>query len=188
MFFSIFRKPTLCATSLLTKLHIQLEFEDNLTGHIGQLSIVGFFDSFEVYVISSFSHFIVTMTEISAASPNEEEQEQEISIREFMTTQKDFIENMQLMFQKHATATSMPLSSGPYRSSSDENNSNDASQQESHDRAIHENIPGASRKRNRVNQVNQNSQDTVTLQPSDSDSYSEESTCQRKDSEDPLSK
>ena len=47
------------------------------------------------------------MTEISAASPNEEEQEQEISIREFMKTQKQFIENMQLMFQKHATTTSM---------------------------------------------------------------------------------
>ena len=43
------------------------------------------------------------MTEISAASPNEEEQEQEISIREFMRTQKQFMENMQLMFQKHAT-------------------------------------------------------------------------------------
>ena len=129
------------------------------------------------------------MTEISAASPNEEEQEQEISIREFMKTQKQFMENMQLMFQKHATATSTPQSSGPYRSRTDENNSNDASQQESYDRAIHENIPGASRKTKRVNQFNQNSQDTVTLHPSDSDSYlSEDSTCQRKDSEDPLSK
>ena len=62
-------------------------------------------------------------------------------------------------------------------------------QSRSHDRAIHKNIPGAIRKRKRVNQVNQNSQDTVTLHPSDSDSYlSEDSTCQRKDSEDPLSK
>ena len=129
------------------------------------------------------------MTEISAASPNEEEQEQEISIREFMRTQKKFMENMQLMFQKHATATSTPQSSGPYRSRTDENNSNDASQQESYDRATHKNIPGASRKRKRINQVNHNSQDTVTLHPSDSDSYlSEDSTCQRKDSEDPLSK
>ena len=129
------------------------------------------------------------MTEISAASPNEEEQEQEVNIREFMRTQKQFMENMQLMFQKHATATSTPQSSGPYRSRTDENNSNDASQQESYDRDIHENIPGASTKRKHVNQVNQNSQDTVTLHPSDSDSYlSEDSTCQRKDSEDPLSK
>ena len=129
------------------------------------------------------------MTEISAASPNEEEQEQEISIREFMRTQKQFMENMQLMFQKHATATSTPQSSGPYRSRTDENNSNDASKQESHDRATHENIPGASRKRKRLNHGNQNSQDIVTLHPSDSDSYlSEDSTCQRKDSEDPLSK
>ena len=38
------------------------------------------------------------MTEISAASPNKEEQEQEISIREFMKTQRQFMENMQLMF------------------------------------------------------------------------------------------
>ena len=61
-------------------------------------------------------------------------------------------------------------------------------QQESHDTATHENIPGGSRKRKRVNQVNQNSQDTVTLHPSDSDSYLREvSTCQRKDSEDPHS-
>ena len=138
------------------------------------------------------------MTEISAASPNEEEQEQEISIREFMKTQKQFMENMQL-FQKHATATSTTQSSGPYRPRTDEKDSNGASQQESHDRAIHENIPGASRKRNRVNQVNQHSKiqhitpltlvNIVTLHPSDSDSYlSEDSTCQRKDSEDPLSK
>ena len=104
-------------------------------------------------------------------------------------TQKQFMENMQLMFQKHATATSTPQFSGPYRSRIDENNSNDASQQESHDRAIHENIAGASRKRKRINQVNQNSQDTVTLHPSESDSYlSQDSTYQSKDSEDPLSK
>ena len=84
-------------------------------GHIGHLSIAGFFDFFVVYVISSFSnHFIITMTEISATSPNQEEQEQEISIREFMKTQKQFMENMQL-FQKHATATSTTQSSGPYR-------------------------------------------------------------------------
>ena len=62
-------------------------------------------------------------------------------------------------------------------------------QQESHDSATHENIPGTSRKTKRVNQVNQNSQDTVTLHSSDSESYlSEDSTCQRMDSEDPLSK
>ena len=126
------------------------------------------------------------MTEISGISPNEEEQEQEISIREFMKTQKQLMENMQLMFQKHATATSTPRSSGLR---TDENNSNHASQQYSHDRPIHENIPRGSRKRKRVLQVNQNSQDTATLQPSDSDSYlSEDSICQRKDSEDPLSK
>ena len=96
---------------------------------------------------------------------------------------------MQLMFRKHATPTSAPQSSGPYRSRTDEINSYDASQQESHDRATHENIPGASRKRKHINQVNQNSQYTITLHPSDSDSYlSEDSTCQRKDSEDPLSK
>ena len=83
----------------------------------------------------------------------------------------------------------MPQFSGPSRSRTDENNSNDASQQESHDSATHENIPGTSRKTKRVNQVNQNSQDTVTLHSSDSDSYlSEDSTCQRIDSEDPLSK
>ena len=121
------------------------------------------------------------MTEISATSPNEEEQEQKISITEFMRTQKQFMEIMQLMFQKHATATSRPKSSGPYRSRTDENNSNDASQQESHNRATHENISGASRKRKRVNQVNQNSQDTITLHPSDSDSYlSENSSAKEK--------
>ena len=169
--------------SLLVKLHI-------FTGHIDKLSIVGFFDFFVVYVISSFHrHFITTMTEISAASPNEEEQEQQITIREFMKTQKQFMENMQFMFQKHATATWTTQSSGPYRSRTDEKDSNDASQKESHDRAIHENIPGASRKRKCVNQVHQNSQDTITLHPSESDSYlSEDSTCLRKDSEDPLSK
>ena len=169
--------------SLLVKLHI-------FTGHIDKLSIVGFFDFFVVYVISSFHrHFIITMTEISAASPNEEEQEQQITIREFMKTQKQFMENMQFMFQKHATATWTTQSSGPYRSRTDEKDSNDASQKESHDRAIHENIPGASRKRKCVNQIHQNSQDTITLYPSESDSYlSEDSTCLRKDSEDPLSK
>ena len=169
--------------SLLVKLHI-------FTGHIDKLSIVGFFDFFVVYVISSFHrHFIITMTEISAASPNEEEQEQQITIREFMKTQKQFMENMQFMFQKHATATWTTQSSGPYRSRTDEKDSNDASQKESHDRAIHENITGASRKRKCVNQVHQNSQDTITLHPSESDSYlSEDSTCLRKDSEDPLSK
>ena len=93
------------------------------------------------------------------------------------------------MFQKHATATSITQSSGPHRSTTDEKEPNDASQQESHDRAIHENIPDASRKRKCVNQVNQNSQHTSTLHPSNSDSYlSEDSTCQRKDSEYQLSK
>ena len=61
------------------------------------------------------------MTEILAVSPNGEEQEQEISIREFMKTQKQFMENMQLMFQKNTTVTSTPQSSGPYRSRTDEN-------------------------------------------------------------------
>ena len=79
--------------------------------------------------------------------------------------------------------------SGPYRSRNDEKDSNHTSQQESHDRASHEKTPGASRKRKFVNQVTHNSQDTVTLHPSDSDNYlSEDSTCQRKDSEDPLIK
>ena len=111
------------------------------------------------------------MTEISAASPNEEEQEQEISIREFMKTQKQFMENIQLMFQKHATAISTTQSKSSYRSRTDEKDCNDASQQERHDRAIHEKTPGASRKRKRVNHVTHISQDTVTLYPSDSDSY-----------------
>ena len=129
------------------------------------------------------------MTEISAASPNKEEQEQEISIREFMKTQKQFMDNMWLMFQKHATATSIAQSSGTHRSTTDEKEPNDAKQQEIHDRAIHENIPDASRKRKCVSQVNQNSQHTVTLHPSNSVSYlCEDSTCQRKDSEDQLSK
>ena len=44
--------------------------------------------------------------------------------------------------------------SGPYRSRTDENKSNDVLQQESHDRPIYENIPGSSRERKRVNQVN----------------------------------
>ena len=106
-----------------------------------------------------------------------------------MKTQQQFMESMQLMFQKHITATSKTQSSsGPYRSRTDEKDSNDASKQESYDRAIHENIQGASTKK-RTKQVNQNSQDTVTLHPSDSDSdLSEDSTCQRKDPEDPLSK
>ena len=85
------------------------------------------------------------MTEISAVSPNEEEQEQEITIKEFMKTQKQFMENMQLMFQKHATATPTTQSSGPYKSRTDEKDSNDASQQESYDWDIPEKIPGASR-------------------------------------------
>ena len=93
------------------------------------------------------------------------------------------------MCYKHPTATSARQSSGPYRSRADENKSNDALQQESHDRPIYENIPGSSRKRKRVNQVNQSSQDTVTLHSSGSDSYlSKDSVCQRKYSEDPLSK
>ena len=69
------------------------------------------------------------MTEISAANPNEKEQEQEISFKKFVKTQKQFIENMQLMFQKHATATSTIQSSRPYRSRTDEKDSNDTSQQ-----------------------------------------------------------
>ena len=95
--FSFFHKPTLYATSLLSYIfsyNLRIPF----TGHIGQLSIISFFDFFVVYVISSFSHFIVTMIEIAAASPNKEEQEQEISIREFVKTLKQFKENMQLMF------------------------------------------------------------------------------------------
>ena len=40
---------------------------------------------------------------------------------------------------------------------------NDASQQESDDRAIHENISGVSRKRKRVDQVNQNSLNITPL-------------------------
>ena len=79
--------------------------------------------------------------------------------------------------------------SGPYRSRADENKSNDVLQQESHDRPIYENIPGSSRKRKCVNQINQSSQDTVTLRSSGSDSYlSKDSACQRKYSENPLSK
>ena len=106
-----------------------------------------------------------------------------------MKTQKQFMENMQVVFQKHATATSTAHSSGPYRSRTDEKDSNDAAQQESYDRDIHKKISDASRKRKRVNQVNQNSTVTVTLHSSDAASYmSEDSTYRRKDSEDPLSK
>ena len=52
------------------------------------------------------------------------------------------------------------------------------------------NIPGASRKRKRVNQVYQNSQDTVTLHPSDSDSYQSEDSdsCKLPIYEDPFAK
>ena len=39
------------------------------------------------------------MTEISAASPNEEEQEQDITITEFTKTQKQFMKNMQVCFR-----------------------------------------------------------------------------------------
>ena len=126
------------------------------------------------------------MTEISVASPNKEEQEQNITIKQFFKTQKQNIENMQLMFQKHTTATSTTQSSRPYRSRNDEKDYHDVSQQESYDRDMHKQIPGESRKIKRVNQC---SQDTVTLQPSDPDSYlSEDSACQRNDSQDPLSK
>ena len=129
------------------------------------------------------------MTEISVASPNKEEQEQNITIKEFFKTQKQNIENMQLMFQKNTTATSTTQSSRPYRSRNDEKDYHDVSQQESYDRDMHKQIPGASRKRKRVNQFSQTSKDTVTLRPSDPDSYlSEDSTCQRNDSLDPLSK
>ena len=96
---------------------------------------------------------------------------------------------MQLMFQKHATATSTTQPSGSYRSKTDKKDSNDASQQGSYDRDIHKKIPGASRKRKSVNQGDQNSQYRVTLHPSDPASdLSENSICQRKDSKDPLSK
>ena len=44
------------------------------------------------------------MTKIST-SPNKEEQEQEINIKEFMKTQRHFMEKAQLIFQKHATLT-----------------------------------------------------------------------------------
>ena len=129
--------------------YLRFGFPDKL----GQLSIVGYFDFFVVYVISSFSHHqIKTMTEISA-SPNKEVQEQEINIKEFMNAQKQFMESMPLMFHKHATATSMTHSSGPYRSRTDEKGSNDASQQESHNRDIPEKAPGASRKKNVCNRM-----------------------------------
>ena len=45
---------------------------------------------------------------------------------------------MQLMFQKHATATSGTQSSEPYRARTIEKDSNDTSQQESHNRDIPE--------------------------------------------------
>ena len=63
-----------------------------------------------------------------------------------MKTQKRFMENMQLMFQKLVTATSTTQSIGSYRSRSDEKDSIDVSEQESYDRDIHEKIPSASRK------------------------------------------
>lgn len=86
-----------------------------------------------------------------------------------MKTQKQFTENMKLMFQKHVTAASKTQSSGTYMSTTDEKYSNDASQQEGYDSDIHENIPCASRKRKRVKQGGQNSQDRATLHPSNSD-------------------
>ena len=60
-----------------------------------------------------------------------------------MKTQKQFMGNMQLMFQKHTTATSVTQPIGPYRSRTDEKDSNDASQQESHNRYIPDKNPGA---------------------------------------------
>ena len=96
---------------------------------------------------------------------------------------------MQFIFQKRATTPLTAQSCGPYRSRTDEKDSNDVSQQSSYDSDLHDKIPGVSRKRKRVNQGNQNSQDRVILHPSDSDSdLSEASTCQRKDSEDPQNK
>ena len=119
---------------------------------MGQLSIVGYFDFYVVYVIFSFSHhLIITLTEIYA-SPNEEEKEQEISFKEFMKTQKQFMEKILLVFQKHATTQS----SEPYRSRTDEKDSNDASQLEIYGRDIYKKMPGASTKRKRVNQGDQN--------------------------------
>ena len=67
------------------------------------------------------------MTKTSAARPTEEEQEQEISIKEFMKIQKQLMGNMQLMFQKHATATPTTLSSGSCRSRAVVKDSNNAS-------------------------------------------------------------
>ena len=67
------------------------------------------------------------MTKTSAARPTEEEQEQEISIKEFMKIQKQLMGNMQLMFQKHATATPTTLSSGSCRSRTVVKDSNNAS-------------------------------------------------------------
>ena len=91
------------------------------------------------------------MTEISI-SRNEEEQEQEINIKEFLKTQKQFLGNMQFMFQKHATATRTTKSNELHRSRIGEKDSHDESQQESCDRNIPKNTPGASRKRKRVYQ------------------------------------
>ena len=68
------------------------------------------------------------MTEISAAIPNEEEQEQEIPIKEFLKTQKQFMGNMKLMFQKIATATSATRSSGDFSSRTDKKKFNHVSQ------------------------------------------------------------
>ena len=93
-------------------------------------------------IIQSSHHLIITLTEISVASQNEEEQEQDITLTEFMKTQKQLMDNTQLIFQKHATATSTTQFSGTYRSGNDEKDSNDTSQQESFDRDIHEKIHG----------------------------------------------
>ena len=46
------------------------------------------------------------MTEISAVSLNDKGQEYEIAIKEFVKAQKQFMENMKLMFQKRFNATS----------------------------------------------------------------------------------
>lgn len=46
------------------------------------------------------------MTEISAVSLNDKGQEYEIAIKEFVKAQKQFMENMKLMFQKRFNGTS----------------------------------------------------------------------------------
>ena len=80
------------------------------------------------------------MTKISAAAQMRRSKSRILQLKSLRRLKNSEMENMQVVFQKHATATSTAHSSGPYRSRTDEKDSNDAAQQESYDRAIHKKI------------------------------------------------